>query len=150
MLSFLTSCCVFCTRNFNCRYLLYFYWVLFAILAIIFFLASSVLLFGSFTTYGSCIAYNYYTTTPGAFSSITYYNSSQMTQILNTCFITSPNGNIFNTFNQTNLPTVEAIKTSYYSSLPSTTFTTVANNITNTLGTYAANPNTVTLVGATT
>ena len=80
--------------------------MLFAILAIIFFLASSVLLFGSFTTFGSCIAYNYYTTTPGALSSISYYNSSQATQILNTCFITSPSGNIFNTFNQTNLPTV--------------------------------------------
>jgi hypothetical protein len=123
-------------------------WILFTLLAILFFLASSVLLFGSFTLFGSCLSYAYYATTPGGFQSISYYNTSQITQILNTCFITSPTGNIFNTFTSTNLPTVEQIKTNYYQSLPSPAFTTVANNITNTLGGYAINPNTVSFVGA--
>lgn len=71
-----------------------------------------------------------------------------MTQILNTCFITNPSGNIFNTFSSTNLPTVEQIKNNYYNALPSKTFTTVVNSITNTLGQYATNQNTVTFVGA--
>jgi hypothetical protein len=57
--------------------------------------------------------------------------------------------NIFNTFNQTtNLPTIEQIKTNFYAALPASTFTTVANNITNTLTGYALNPNSVGFVGA--
>lgn len=38
--------------------------------------------------------------------------------------------------------------TQYYSSLPPSNFTTVVNNITNTLSGYVLNPNTVQLVGA--
>jgi hypothetical protein len=105
------------------------------------------LLFGSFTLFGGCNAYTYYTTTSGAISSI---GSSQTTQVLNTCFSTNPNGSIFDTFNNTSLPTVEQIKNNYYSSLPSSSFTTVANSIINTLTGYYANPNTVSLQGATT
>ena len=147
LIAFLASCCVFCTRNFNCRYLFYPLWLLFTILSILFFVISSGLLLSSFTLFGGCNAYTYYTTTPGAISSI---GNSQTTQVLNTCFITNPAGSVFDAFNNTSLPTVEQIKSNYYSSVPSSAFTTVANSIINTLSAYNANPNTVSLLGATT
>jgi hypothetical protein len=102
------------------------------------------MLFGSFTLFGSCLSYDYYTKITGALPSISYYNSSQIAQTLHTCFITNPTGSIFN-----NIPAVDQIQNNYNYALPSTTFTTVANNITNNLAGYSINPNTASLVGAT-
>ena len=62
LISFLSICCVYCTRNFRCRYLLYILWLFFAILAIAFFVISGILLMGTFVAYDGCSAYRQLTT----------------------------------------------------------------------------------------
>lgn len=147
LFAFFSVFCVFCTRNFNCRYMLYPLWICFAFLGFIMFLASSVLLLGSFVTFDSCQAYSYYTHTTGAFQTLSYFQSSQISKILNTCFIQSPSGNIFDTFTNTNINTVTDIQAKYLASLPASTFSSVATSIENQLNNYSNNPNIVRLVG---
>jgi len=113
------------------------------------FVVSGFLLFGSFTSFDACIAYNYYTHSSSALQSLSFYNSSQFAQILNTCYFTSPTGNIFDTFNQsTNIPVLQQISSSYNNALPAPAFTSVVINIENQLKSYYMNPNNVNLVGS--
>lgn len=151
LVSFLSICCVFCTRNFNCRFLLYPLWILFGLLSIIFFVASSAVMFGSFTTFGLCSTYQYYTATPSNLLTLSSYNDTKFLQVMNTCFSAPTNSteSIFTTFSSSNLTVVNVINSSYNTVIPST-FTTVTNTIVNNLAGYALNPNTANLEGAST
>jgi hypothetical protein len=96
------------------------------------FLLSSVLLFGSFTSFGACIAYNDYTHSQSgnALQSLSFYNTSQFTQILNTCYYTSRDGNIFDTFNlSTSIQTLQQISINYNNAIPAPVFISVVTNI---------------------
>ena len=127
-LSFFSIFCVFCSRNYNCRILLYPLWVTFGVLSIAFYLISSVVLFGSFTSFSACQAYYQFTSSPSnsLLLGLSYYNTSQISQVVNTCFYVNKTGTIFNAFtNLTNLPTVQTMDSTYTSSLPSASFYSV-------------------------
>lgn len=104
LLSFLAILCVYCARNFNCRYLLYPLWILFALLATIFFIISGVMVLGTFVAYDSCALYGQLTTNQTALTSLPYYSSSQAVQVLDSCFYPQPNSSdtIFDAFSHQN------------------------------------------------
>lgn len=128
--------------------MLYPLWIIFSVSSILLFAISGALLFGSFSSFDACLAYNYYTTTPGALSTLTY-GGDDITKILNNCFITNPNSNIFDTFSSTNLPKLSQIRQNYYNPIPAPTFSSIATDIENSLKNYYMNPNLINLVGAT-
>jgi hypothetical protein len=105
----------------------------------------------TFVAYDGCAVYGQITTNQTALMFLSYYNTSEVMQVLGTCYYPPPNSTdtIFDSFNQlTNFIEMQQIQTQYNTALPGGQFFSVSKNIANQLINYAANPNDVNLVGA--
>ena len=58
LLSFTTIFLIYCAKRFSCRLMLHVLWVLFALLAITFFVLSGILVIGTLIAYDGCTAFN--------------------------------------------------------------------------------------------
>ena len=85
----LTSiCCVYYCLSFKCKYMMYFLWYVYALLAILFFVGAGLLLGSSIFTYDTCTAYPYYFNNQTNFNTLTF-GSEQLGSIFQTCFYTN-------------------------------------------------------------
>ena len=153
LLSFLSIFLIYCAKRYSCRYLLHVLWVFYGLLTILFFIFSGFLVIATLTAYDGCTAYHELTTNQASLQSISAYDN-QLIQTLETCFFEaslSTSDTIFQNFSQQETFTrLKSIQTQYNNSLPSSTFYSVSDSILTQLNEYAANPNTVELVNATT
>lgn len=153
VISFSAVFLIYCSKRYTCRYMLYIMWVIYGILSIVFFFASGLLVIGTLTAYDGCTAYHQMTTDPTTLKSQPFYNTSQFAQTIDNCFfpLVGSDDTVFGNFStQTTFDKLTSLETLYSASLPSSAFFTVSDEIKQQLNEYAVNPNTVTLVGATT
>ena len=152
LLSFSSIFLLYCAKRYTCRYMLFVLWVIYGILTVLFFVASGLLVIATLTAYDGCTAYHQATTDPNTLKSQPFYNNSQFAQTVETCFfpLVGSDDTIFGDFStQTTYDQLNNIDSLYSSSVPSSSFYSVSDSITQQLNEYAVNPNTVTLVGAT-
>lgn len=125
ILGFMAMFCSFCMKKFSWGKLLPCLWIFFTLFSIILFVLSGFFLTGSFATFDSCSAYNYYinSTTPDNFNKLNYSNT-QIGSIINQCFFVKSQS-IFTAFNTSSaaLTAFQSILNYYNSALPSTVFT---------------------------
>jgi hypothetical protein len=153
VLSFTTIFLIYCAKRFACRYLLYVLWVLYGLLGVVFFAASGFLIIATFTAYDGCTAYHQITTDSVTLQSLSFYNTSQFAQSLDSCFfpIVGSTDSVFQDFTQqTTFTRLKNLQTLYGEAVPSSSFSTVADSIQEALNNFAINPNTVLLANATT
>lgn len=140
-------CMIYFCNVFKCRYIMYFFWYAFFLVAFLLWIDAGFFLGGSVAVQDTCLAYPYFfQTNVSNFNQLNFTASPQLGNTFKTCFYgKNPSSlSIFSGFSDTSILTQFGNLYSIYTkAVPSNQFTTVVTSIENTLINYAVNPNTV-------